>query len=494
MLNYYKILEIPDGSLEPEIKKAYRSLSKKYHPDLNADPAAHNYFLKINEAYDFLMNENKRFLLNQYLQSVKQVKNQQQSYQQNTQQPKQQSQDAIPQPIIKTFFCDRKSFSLNDHIYIKWEVYQCKSVSINVFGNVANHGGQYYKVNKFVSQLKIVLRIVGLDDRIYTSEIILNYFNDKPGMKAYHEMLSKNPETKEIHFKQEKYLFSHARISRLTFVNRFIVLAIVLLITTFLFVQATHPQFLFIILCSVIATIWVQCVKRLHDLKAHKHKVWELAIPILNFKIIKDLFSVDSEKGSNEFGVYPKQEQKPFKDWMLYHIKWMYSQLTNLQKIAIGMYIALLMIIGYQSVKDYEEYEATLTGKQIETSRPTDSGRVSKYYFIEFNNDVWIEVTENEFASIIYDKNYDRFVLGINTNNEIKYVKGFNTTDLKATKKFGAGFLSNANPAIIILTIMFLGQLYVISQFKSNDEKFYGNIYLVFTIIVYFFTIVSYLI
>jgi len=63
MINYYVVLEIPNFSDQAVIKKAYRKLSKKYHPDVNKDPFASSYFLKINEAYNFLIDENKRMLL-----------------------------------------------------------------------------------------------------------------------------------------------------------------------------------------------------------------------------------------------------------------------------------------------------------------------------------------------------------------------------------------------------------------------------------------------
>ncbi len=61
--NYYKILEI-DKNASPEIiKKAYTTLAKKYHPDLQDESVKHIYEEKlklINEAYEVLSNEEKR--------------------------------------------------------------------------------------------------------------------------------------------------------------------------------------------------------------------------------------------------------------------------------------------------------------------------------------------------------------------------------------------------------------------------------------------------
>jgi molecular chaperone DnaJ len=58
MKDYYKILEIEENATEDDIKKSYRNLSKKYHPDLN--PNGDEKFKEILEAYDTLSDRNKR--------------------------------------------------------------------------------------------------------------------------------------------------------------------------------------------------------------------------------------------------------------------------------------------------------------------------------------------------------------------------------------------------------------------------------------------------
>lgn len=53
----YKILGVDRNASEDEIKKAYKSLAKKYHPDLNGNsPEAAEMMKKVNEAYDAIMN------------------------------------------------------------------------------------------------------------------------------------------------------------------------------------------------------------------------------------------------------------------------------------------------------------------------------------------------------------------------------------------------------------------------------------------------------
>ncbi|MBN1149642.1 molecular chaperone DnaJ [candidate division WOR-3 bacterium] len=60
--DYYEVLGIPKNASEDDIKKAYRSLAKKYHPDLNKgdEKNASEKFKEISEAYEVLMDKNKR--------------------------------------------------------------------------------------------------------------------------------------------------------------------------------------------------------------------------------------------------------------------------------------------------------------------------------------------------------------------------------------------------------------------------------------------------
>ena len=54
--DYYEVLGIQKAASEDEIKKAYRQLAKKYHPDLNPDDkTAEAKFKEVNEAYEVLL-------------------------------------------------------------------------------------------------------------------------------------------------------------------------------------------------------------------------------------------------------------------------------------------------------------------------------------------------------------------------------------------------------------------------------------------------------
>lgn len=66
-IDYYKILGVAKNASEEEIKKAYRKLARKYHPDVNPnDKEAHKKFQDINEANEVLSDPEKRKKYDQY--------------------------------------------------------------------------------------------------------------------------------------------------------------------------------------------------------------------------------------------------------------------------------------------------------------------------------------------------------------------------------------------------------------------------------------------
>lgn len=64
--DFYEVLGVSKNATDQEIKKAYRQLAKKYHPDVNKDPGSDAKFKEVQEAYDILSDKQKRSNYDQY--------------------------------------------------------------------------------------------------------------------------------------------------------------------------------------------------------------------------------------------------------------------------------------------------------------------------------------------------------------------------------------------------------------------------------------------
>ena len=64
--DYYEVLGINKNASADEIKRAYRKMAKKYHPDVNKSADAEEKFKEVNEAYEVLSDPDKKAAYDRY--------------------------------------------------------------------------------------------------------------------------------------------------------------------------------------------------------------------------------------------------------------------------------------------------------------------------------------------------------------------------------------------------------------------------------------------
>ncbi|MFP3591203.1 DnaJ domain-containing protein [Chryseobacterium sp. SIMBA_038] len=132
MKDYYYFLGISQDASEEDIKKVYRKLSIKYHPDKNDnDDFFSDRFREIQEAYETLSDKSRRYAYDQNLESH------QKSFRYN-----------IP-PAIKTFTANKIHAKKGEEIIINWQTSNADVVKILPFGLEKPYGERIFKITEF---------------------------------------------------------------------------------------------------------------------------------------------------------------------------------------------------------------------------------------------------------------------------------------------------------------------------------------------------------
>jgi DnaJ-class molecular chaperone len=107
--DYYKVLALDSTSTKEDIKKRYRELAKKYHPDVNKSIDATAKMQEIQEAYYILNDDEARTRYN--FQYYKVYGNKEQEFKKN-------NQDNTSEPKQK--YSEEKNYQFNDPVLEKW--------------------------------------------------------------------------------------------------------------------------------------------------------------------------------------------------------------------------------------------------------------------------------------------------------------------------------------------------------------------------------------
>lgn len=283
MTDNYKILGVDPKSSQDEIRAAYRKLSKKFHPDLNnGDPYFENLFKQIHEAYEILGDPEKRKEFDVWL----------------AKHDRGELEDPIPKenpqiPLINLFVVDKKPSRWGDLIIIRWQTRNADQVALAPFGMVEAAGVKKYRFKNNESS---------------SYHLILSACNSISGFKKTEqiEVENSNYGFQSIYF--ESFFSITGRIRRSVYFIRCLLLSLGFL--PLLISRKDHPDvwsvsILFAL--SILIVIFVQTIKRLHDLNSSGWQVLFYFVPVYNVVFGAMLILKDGTKGTNRFGLDPKK-------------------------------------------------------------------------------------------------------------------------------------------------------------------------------------------
>ena len=132
MKNYYYFLGINEDASAEDIKKAYRKLSMKYHPDKNDNDEFFKLrFREVQEAYDTLTDEDKR-----------------RTYDHLLSQQQRSTRSNLP-PRIKSFHANKIRVKRGEEVIITWQTFDADVVKIHPFGLEKSFGEKIIKIDDF---------------------------------------------------------------------------------------------------------------------------------------------------------------------------------------------------------------------------------------------------------------------------------------------------------------------------------------------------------
>jgi len=136
MKDYYYILGVKQTATTDDVKKAYRKLSLKFHPDKNdGDDFFTERFKEIQEAYETLNDASRRSIYDRERTNYSSTKN--------------TNNGSNFSPDIEYFKSDKTSFEFDEEITFSWKTINSNKVTIKPFGQVQSIGQKTYRIKDF---------------------------------------------------------------------------------------------------------------------------------------------------------------------------------------------------------------------------------------------------------------------------------------------------------------------------------------------------------
>ena len=186
MKNYYELLEVSHSASQEVIEKAYKTLAKKYHPDLQDEAhkkEAEQKMKELNEAYDVISNPEKRSTYDQELQKYEQkspiVENENQSQNQYKKTPNSTNYNYNSQPIDTILQNQQIKYELEREIELEKQQAIEKAYYDAYIQDLKNRGYKIKYKKTFKEHLKdivVILILFFILFLIFQIPFVKNYF------------------------------------------------------------------------------------------------------------------------------------------------------------------------------------------------------------------------------------------------------------------------------------------------------------------------------